>query len=773
VIAAAAVAVPFAAAGLVGLLRAVGARAGSATGVALTATVVSGLLVGSLWFVEPGPTVWRLEWISGLGIGFGFWVDGLSRAFAGLVASLAFVTVLYSSGYLEVSREGRGESSDEAYYAYLLLLAGSSLGLAFSADLIQLYLFWEMIDVAVFLLVGLAWREGPARRSAGIVLLFTALGGLVLLGGIVLLGMAAGSFSIPELLAGAGGAPSAPYFVLALVLFIVGAAIKSAQFPFHVWLPQAMRAPTPVNAFADGAAALAAGVFVLLRVEPVASGDPLWSGLLVAAGLGSALAGGVLALRAVDLKVLLAFSTVSQYGFMVAFVGFAGDAARLPAAFFLVQHGLLKAGLFFLIGMVGCGAGAWRIGSAPPRLWRALPIPCAVAALLALSLAGLPPLGGFWMKELFLGEAAASLAPWLVGIAVIAAALTVVYMLRLFGAVFLADGDGEPTIRRVPVRLVVVPGVLAIGTVLFGLRPELLERLLLDAGAPAAAVEPLNLTIHLGPAFLLSAAALGFGLVAHLTRRHWRSRLGWRGSLTGGYERLGDRITRLGRRVLDLQNGLLLRYLMVTFLGVFALLGSILIAPGDWPPFTASAVEAEVAGTMDWRAAPLLLLVCAGSLMTFFLRAHVPMVLALGAVGYLLAAVFALAHAPSLGLLQVHVETLVTVMLVLPLVRIPREVRERLFGAVRERVTTARLAVAVTAGGAGAWASWLAIEHLPAQPVAEWIGESGQELTGAEDLVAAVLLHVRALDTLGEIVVFATATAGVLAIAHLIREERR
>jgi multicomponent Na+:H+ antiporter subunit A len=239
----------------------------------------------------------------------------------------------------------------------------------------------------------------------------------------------------------------------------------------------------------------------------------------------------------------------------------------------------------------------------------------------------------------------------------------------------------------------------------------------------------------------------------------------------GAYLRVARAAEGAGRWVLRLQNGMLLRYTSVTLLALLALAGFAVLASGTWPALP--RLDDPTSAGLDWRMALLLLLVCAGTLLTFVLREHLQMVLVLGAVGYLIAGVFALAFAPNLGLLQVHVETLVTVLLVLPLAAIPRQVRERLFLQTRERVTAGRLALATLAGVAGAWVSWLAIEHLPSDPVAPWYGENAQELVGATDVVAAVLIHFRALDTLGEIIVFATAALGVLVLSHLIRKEKR
>jgi NADH:ubiquinone oxidoreductase subunit 5 (subunit L)/multisubunit Na+/H+ antiporter MnhA subunit/multisubunit Na+/H+ antiporter MnhB subunit len=778
-IAAATVALPFAGAMLIALLRAAGWRDAPHATIAVACSAATVGLAAVLWLAAPHPVTWRAEWIPAAGISFGLQVDGLSLLFTALVAGVGLLTFLYSAVYLPRTSEGRGrEGSIAGYYAYLLLLTGAMLGLVFSADLIQLYVFWELLDLAAFLLIGLNWRSPRARASAVTVLLFTTLGGLALLVSVVLIGSAAGTFWIPEILERAELVRASPLFAPALLLVILGAASKAAQFPLHVWLPRAMAAPTPVNALEDSATVLAAGVFLLARLHPLFAGDPLWTLPMVAVGVASMLAGGILALTARDLKVILAYSTISQFGFVFVLLGYGGDAALAAALFFLFQHALLKSGLFFVVGAVGSTTGVWVLGRTR-GLWRRLPLTFGIACVLALSLGGVPPLAGFWMKEAFFGKTLDSGAGALLVLAVVGSALTTAYLLRFLAGTFWS-GSAEPgPLRVTPGKLLLAPGLLAGLTLLFGLRPGLATE---PFAQPAAAAvlgrtATLDFELHLGPVLLLSLLALALGALGFAALRVRAlplTGLARVADLPGGAYRLAaGGVGSAGAWVLRLQNGILLRYTFITLLALlglvgFAVLAAIIRGEAGFPP-----LPGVTAAGFDWRMALLLLLVCAGTLLTFLLREHLPMVLALGAVGYLMAGVFALALAPNLGLLQVHVETLVTVLLVLPLAAIPREVRERLFVRTRERLTVGRLALAGVAGVGAAWVSWLAIEHLPPDPVAPWYSENAPELVGATDIVAAVLIHFRALDTLGEIIVFATAAAGVFALSHLIRKESR
>jgi multicomponent K+:H+ antiporter subunit A len=765
-----AVATPFAGALLIGLLRAAGWTRAPFAALGVLASAVTAALVALLWLRIPYPFETRVEWAGAAQLGFGLAVDELALVFAVLVTGIGLLTFAYSALFIERSRA--------AYNAYLLLFTGSMLGVVFATDLVQLYLFWELTDLASFLLIGLNWRDTAARAAALRVLLITTLGGLGLLLGIVLLGALAGTYQISQLNGGLPLADYPPLLTLTVALIVLGAVTKAAQFPLHVWLPPAMRAPTPVNAYLDSAALLAAGVYLLARLQPALADVPLWTWAVGGAGLASMLAGGLLALAAGDFKVILAYSTVSQYGFIFLLLGLASPQALAGALFLLLQHGLLKAALFFVVGLVAIATGVTAAGRSG-GLWRRMPVTFAIAAVLAFSLGGLPPLAGFWMKEVVFGSVAEAGGWVLPGLVVLGSGLTLAYMLRFLRLVFVA-GEAAPELPRAEPRLLLaVPGMLALLTIGFGLEPGLPAKALAApaAGAATGVLPRLELSLYWGPALLLSLLALGLGSLGFLSLERWQPLLlrmlspAW--TLDRIYSAAGEACAAAGRLTLRLQNGLLLRYLamvMMALLGMLALSGA-----GDvvrhGVPLTRVEQLLPLPG-WDWRMLLLLLLICAGSLLTLLLRQHVQMVLALGAVGYLIGGVFALALAPSLGILQVHVETLVTVLLILPLAAIPRELLERFYTGARERVTGGRLLLAATAGLGGGWVSWWVLEHLPAAPIAPWFNDNAAALTGATDVVAAVLLHFRALDTLAEVLVFATATAGVFALARLIRKER-
>lgn len=773
-LAAAIVIAPFAGAALTLAGWIAGRSSHLARAIALITVATTAVFVAWFWWRVPRPLLWQITWIESAGITLGFYIDDLALLFAILVAAVSVLTVIYSRCYIPsvIDRDGTG-SGEAAFYVYILLFTGSMFGLLFAADLIQLYLFWDLADVASFLLIALNWRDPAARRGAVKALLITALGGLVVLLAFAILGSSLGTFSIPAVIERASSSPLSLPLAAAFLLLLAGAAAKSAQFPLHVWLPPAMVAPTPANAFLDSAALVAAGVYLLIRLYPAFAVSSLWHWSVTTIGLTSMLVGGVLALKARDLKIILAYSTVSQYGFIFALLGYATGPALFVALFFLVQHGLMKASLFFAAGAATYPADEGvAVGSRGP----AGTLTVILASILALSLAGVPPLAGFWMKEGFLEATLETDQSILILLGVVVSAMTLIYMLRFLQAAF---NEHRRPVGAPPPSMLLPLVALALSTIAFGLWPNSAGGVLIEPATRAVLgeVPEVEFAFHLDRKLLLSLAALGLGVAAFGTRRHWILTLDrllrptW--SLDRLYASAATATRGLGRLSLHLQSGLLPRYIYVMLLALLALAsfaGFIAADVRDFPPSPSPSVLSRQPFLLHAVMVLLLLLIVIGTVLTFTLRRHVYVILVLGAVGYLIAGVFAIALAPDVGLVQVHVETLVTVLLVTMLVRIPHRIRERLVTPARRRVTLGNIITAAVAGVGSAWLSWLAIEFLPAEPVAPWFNENALLLTHANDVVAAILVHFRALDTLGEVVVFGTATAGVYALMHLIRE---
>ncbi|HEV2121153.1 MAG TPA: hydrogen gas-evolving membrane-bound hydrogenase subunit E, partial [Chloroflexota bacterium] len=730
---------------------------------AVITIAATGLWTAWLWATLPRPLQWHVEWfaLADTHISVGLFVDDLTMLFALPIAGLGALAVLYSRAFLPHYLKGSGRR-ESLYYAAILLFTAAMLGMVFSPDLVQLYVLWEAADLAAFVLIGLNWQQPEVRAAARKTLLYTATGGVAILLGIILLSEAAGTSSLAELSERGEAIQRSPLAPLALLLLLAGVMGKSAQVPLHVWLPNAMVAPTPVNAYLDSATLVAAGVYLLARLHPIFAGSTLWHWSVTAVGLASIFAGGALALKARDFKRILAYSTTSQLGFIVALFGFGSDLAYFAALFLFLHHGMLKAGLFFVAGCVTYSTGVTAVDDAPGR-WRRFSLISLSAVILACSLGGVPPLAGFWMKEVFLESALATDQVVLIVLAVAAGALTLVYMLRFLAGVLAlgnAGNRGDTRLagqRPLPITMLVPPLLLATFTLVSGVLPRLASDALVMPAAHSVLDETphVEFRIHLDRLLFLSLLALTLGIAAHATLARWRPVLLWILTPDRSIDRFLTRsagvVTQLGEMALRLQSGYLTRYLAYILLAV-TILVLVLGAPGlardSMIPVTRS--PAVNLGILDLIMGLLLLLIAVGTCSTFVLRRLVHVILALSAVGLLIAAFFALTHAPNLGLVQVHVETLVTVLFVTALVRLPRAMHERGDRPVRERVTPWNVALATAGGVGGAWVSWHAIEASPVAPIAPWFNEHAKDLTHASDVVAAILVHFRALDTLGE-----------------------
>ena len=373
------------------------------TACALTAGAAS--LAALALLLSLAPAVWSGEpvrasipWIPGLGLNFSFFVDGLGLFFAGLILVIGLLIIVYARFYLAA------EDPMGRFYAYLLLFQGAMLGIVLSDNILLLAIFWELTSLSSFLLIGF-WRHSPdARRGARMALIITGGGGLALIAGLLLLGSIAGTYEIHEIVTRGDIIRNSPLYLPALLLILTGAFAKSAQFPFHFWLPHAMAAPTPVSAYLHSATMVKAGVFLLARLWPALSGTDAWFLIVTGVGLTTMLVGAWIALFKDDLKAILAYSTVSHLGLMTMLLGFGTRTAATMAVFHILNHATFKAALFMSAGIVDHETGTRdvkRLGG----LLKLMPISSALALVAAASMAGVPLLNGFLSKEMMLEAA--------------------------------------------------------------------------------------------------------------------------------------------------------------------------------------------------------------------------------------------------------------------------------------------------------------------------------------------------------------------------------
>lgn len=705
-------------------------------------------------------------WAPHLGLSLSFRLDALALAMVLLVSGVGALILVYCIGYF-----GTDSPEGPRSAALLLTFAGVMLGLVLADDLLALYVFWELTSIASFLLVGQGGAERAERRAAVQALLVTVLGGLAMLLGFVLLGEAAGTYRISEIVA---APPSGGAVTAALVLILVGALTKSAQLPFHPWLPAAMVAPTPVSAYLHAAAMVKAGVYLVARLAPgFADRAAFWVPVVVL-GVATMIVGGWRALAEHDLKRLLAFGTVSQLGFLMVLFGAGGRIAALAGIAMLLAHGFFKGPLFMIVGTIDHATGT-RDLRLLSGLRRSLRGTAVVAAVAVASMAGLPPLLGFVGKEAAFEAFLHAGGPrgWLVALGLLTGSLlTAAYSARFLWGAF-ADKPGlAATAVHPPGAALTVPAATAAAAGLaLGVGYPVTDAL----AAPYAAALPasdaqaagyhLALWHGLGLPLLVSALALAGGLAVHAARgavaRAPRvpARLGaQRGyeTVLGGVERLGVRVT--GR----LQVGSLPAYLGAILATLVLLPGTAVLFAEDWPdqPLHHGAMQVPLG---------LVVLVAAAALLRA--RRRFTAVILVGVIGYGVGGLYVLDGAPDLALAQFLVETLSIVVFVFVLRRLPAAFTEER-PALRVQLPKALLAVAGGAVVAVVAVVLSAARVAPPTASDEYLRLAPAE-AGATNVVNAILVDFRAMDTVGEISVLFIAAAGVASLALATRYDRR
>jgi multicomponent Na+:H+ antiporter subunit A len=730
-------------------------RAGFAVAAVLPALAFAWALAHTRAALTTGVTS-TTRWAPELGLTLSFRLDALSLAMVVLVSGIGALILVYCIGYF-------GDGPEAGRNAALLLaFAGVMLGLVLADDLLTLYVFWELTSVTSFLLVG---QRGDARenRSAALqALLVTVFGGLVMLLGLVLLGEAARTYRISEIVAlGQAGGLRSGTVTLALALILVGALTKSAQLPFHPWLPAAMAAPTPVSAYLHAASMVKAGVYLVARLSPGFADRPVWWVPVVVLGLGTMAVGGWRALAQHDLKRLLAFGTVSQLGFLMVLFGAGTRTAGTAGIAMLLAHGLFKAPLFLVTGIVDHATGTRDVRRLS-GLYASLRGTALIAAGAAASMAGLPPLLGFLGKEAaleaFVGEH--STQGWLVTAGVVAGSVfTAAYSARfLWGAFARKPGVADTQAHR-PGRLLTVPaGLCAVAGLTLGLIPPVVDA---DARSYAAALPGadyhLALWHGLGLPLLLSAVALGLGYALHRARatvgrlaghlpRALTAQRAYEVAV-GGTDRVATAVTG------HLQVGSVPTYLTVILVAVVALPGLATLIAGSWPDQPISHTLLQL---------PLGLVVLLAAFGLVFARRRFTAVLLVGLIGYGVGGLFIVDGAPDLALAQFLVETLSLVAFVYVLRRMPAHFTEE---RTRARVQVPKAVIATVAGAAVAGMAVVlsGARPVPATTSAEFV-RLAPGGAGALNVVSAIIVDFRALDTVGEITVLFTAAMGVASL---------
>ncbi|PTY06752.1 hypothetical protein DB346_00365 [Verrucomicrobia bacterium LW23] len=719
-----------------------------------------------LWLLtQAGPIAkgeipsWSGQWVPQLNVALSFRLDGLGLLLSLLISGIGFLILIYGGAYL------KGSPHAVPFFVYIQLFMLAMLGVASSGHLLVLFIFWELTSLASYLLIGLSHSELKARKAALRALFVTGAGGLALMAGILLLGLAGGSFDLHILQQNGDAVRNSPLYPAIFVLVIFGTFTKSAQVPFHFWLPDAMAAPTPVSAYLHSATMVKAGIFLLAKLFPVLGGTAVWHDTLTLTGAATMLLGAVLALAQTDLKRLLAYSTMSALGTLVMLLGIGTELAVTAAMLFLVVHALYKAPLFMIAGVVDKAAGTRDITQLD-GLGCQMPFLAGAAALAAFSMSGIPPFIGFIGKEL-LYEAEINAGGYAVLVTCLgfaANAINVTVALKVGISPFRHRGrlrEINPKARNL--TLLIGPILLAVAGTIVGIFPAILGDGLIHAAVRDVTRHEPHVHLKLWHGFnwvlALSAVTVAVGVILYIFRDTVRAlaRVAvhcFPATASEMFDATLAAIIRLSASITRwIQHGNLRLYVAV----VLVCLCGLVIAALASTPWTLAVPGSAV------RLVPMgiALLIVVSGITAIQSHSTVMAVLAMGGVGLGVALLFAFFGAPDLALTQLLVEILTLVLCALvfrqlPAIRAISSASERNIDLILSAVAGAAVTIAL-----------LAVRSAPAldsgRVSADMAAKSLPEANGM-NVVNVILVDFRALDTLGEIAVLAIAGMGVAAL---------
>jgi multicomponent K+:H+ antiporter subunit A len=707
-----------------------------------------------------------MSWVPQLGLDLAFRLDGLSLLFLLLILGIGLLIILYSRYYLSP------DDSMPRFYAYLMLFMTSMIGIVMADNLLLLWVFWELTSLSSFLLIGYWYQQSEARRGARMALAVTGMGGLAMLAGFLLIGHIVGTFDMQTVLDSRDLIQADPRYLPALLLVLLGAFTKSAQFPFHFWLPHAMAAPTPVSAFLHSATMVKAGVFLLARMHPALAGSQLWLYIVTLTGLVTMIYAAYFALLKYDLKGVLAFSTVSHLGMITMLFGLDSKMAVAAGLFHILNHAMFKATLFMSAGIVDHETGSRDIRKLS-GLRRSMPMTAALAGLAAASMAGVPLLNGFISKEMMLTETLETgilggLA-WLIPVlATLGSVLSVAYSLRYVRNVFFGPEAQElpktpheaPFLMRLPMLLLVALCVV------IGLLPALTVTGLLGAAAQVTILPPrpeLHLAIWHGfnLPLLMSVIALAGGVGIYAVRRKlfaFQRQFPQRNA-SMIFEHNVRSLLHWTQQAIDrFENGSLQRYMLWLIIAVLFLTGSGLL------DLTQLRGPRQLQALDGLLIAGAVITILAGLGTAVLHRRRLVSLMMLSVVGLMVSLAFARFSAPDLALTQLAVEVVTVILLMLALFFLPQRTPKESSGArvVRD--------VLLAAGFGGIVASLnYAMLTRPLDTISGFFLENSVSGGGGHNVVNVILVDFRGFDTLGEITVLCIAAIGIYKLLNRLR----
>jgi multicomponent K+:H+ antiporter subunit A len=743
----------------------ISSRTGKLTRNQSTALTLLMPIIALLMTISLAPTIFAgnviretISWIPLLGIDIAFRLDGLALLFVFMILGIGILVIFYARYYLS------SNDSMPKLYAYLMLFMTAMLGIVMSNNIIQLWFFWELTSISSFLLISYWWHKPEARKGAIMALIVTGGGGLALLAGLLLLGNIVGSYNLDAILASREIIQAHAWYEITLILVLLGAFTKSAQFPFHFWLPHAMAAPTPVSAYLHSATMVKAGIFLLARFYPALAGTDIWFILVSLTGLTTMLLGAYIALFKHDLKGLLAYSTISHLGLITLLFGLDTKLAAVAAIFHIINHAIFKASLFMATGIIDHETGT-RDMRKLNGMWRFMPYTATLAMVAAAAMAGVPLLNGFLSKEMFFAETLhqqlLGSMSWLIPVlATVAGALAVAYSARFIHDVFF-NGDPidlpkqpsePPRYMRVPIEILVALCLIV------GVFPNFIIDDILKAASFAVLggyVPEFKVALWHGfnLPLLMSAIAVIGGLFLYTQRRYLFQFQASMPSLNAK-KTFDDSIYLITkwsqRKINDIENGSLQRYLMLMFVFVLLFAG--------WPLFEMHQLGGQKELTpIDLHNAIGAALLMIGAISTvIWYRARVVSLLMISVVGLMVSVVFTRFSAPDLALTQLTVEVVTIVLLMLALFFLPQHSPKESSSlrVVRDLGISAALGVVVAS-------ICYALLTRPFESISEFFLANAKTGGGGTNVVNVILVDFRGFDTLGEICVLGIAALGI------------
>ncbi|GGO72363.1 monovalent cation/H+ antiporter subunit A [Bowmanella pacifica] len=708
----------------------------------------------------------RFDWIPAAGLTLSMRLDGLAMLFAILILGIGLLIILYARYYLSAT------DSMGRFYALLLLFMNAMLAIVLSNNLLQLWMAWEVTSISSFLLIGFWAGKTEARKGARMALTITGAGGLALLAGLLLLADIVGSYDLTQVLASGEQIREHALYPVALILILLGAFTKSAQFPFHFWLPHAMAAPTPVSAYLHSATMVKAGIFLLARMYPALAGTELWFLIVSLTGLATLLLGAYVALFKHDLKGLLAYSTISHLGLITLLLGMDTGLAAVAAIFHIINHAIFKASLFMAAGIIDHEAGT-RDMRKLNGLWKYMPHTATLAMVAAASMAGIPLLNGFLSKEMFFAETLHQVAlgslSWMVPVlATLGGIFSVAYSLRFIHDVFF---NGEPVdlpkVPHEPPRYMKIPvEILVTLCLLVGIFPGAIIGSLLYAAAGSvlgANVPEYSLSIWHGfnLPLLMSAVALLGGVLVYSFRGHlyhFQSQFRENDAkliFEGVIQYIVARASAFHNWFV---NGSLQSYVTWLLLLTLVVTGAPLLdlngAAGHQPHQPVGAVEIIAAVLLSLSALATVI----------FHRQRMFALVTLSVVGLIVSIAFARFSAPDLALTQLSVEVVTVILLMLALFFLPQKTHNE----SSPRRVARDLSIAAIFGGIIATINY-AIITRPLDSISDFFIANSKTGGGGTNVVNVILVDFRGFDTLGEITVLSIAALGIFKLVSRMR----